>query len=1234
MTGQVDLCTPLSLVSRMPFSLGCTVQEHFDASGLAGQAVVCLRDGEPLLRRDWHLVVQPSWELKFIVLPQNGGGGGIGKIIRTVALVALAVVAPVIAPAIGAAIGVTSAIGISLISAGIIIGGSLLINALLPPQVPGGQGPADDLQASPTYSLSAQGNSARLLQPVPRLYGRHILFPDFASQPFTTYENNDQYLYQLFSLGVGEYDVEQVRVEDTVIWNAGTGFTSTFSDVDLEVIPPGGTVTLFPAAVITSVEVGGQELLALSGSRQVSFSGNRITYTGSDDDDNLGAVATGDVLTVSGTASNNGTFNVTGVSGDGSFIDVQQSLSSESSVSATMSTVSWVGPFVANDADRDTDQLHVDLLLPRGLYYANDEGNTSPHSISVRIEAQQVDDQGSPVGSWALLGERTYTEKTATPQRITERFTVTRGRWQVRVRRTGNKELSTRYANDIQWGGLRAFIPDDNTFADVTLMAVKMRATNQLSNQASKRFNVIQTAKLPVWNGTAWSAPTATRNPAWAAADILRNSVYGAGLADSRIDLAKLLSLSSTWAARGDNFDAVYDSKRTIWDALSACLRCGRSQPLLVAGVVTFTRDEPVTIVRGMFTPRNIVRGSFELTHLLYEEDSPDSVIVEFLDERTWEQNEVLCSLPGSTEEDPARIRIFGIVGRTHAWREGMYQSAANTYRRTFAALSTEMEGRLLLRGDAVAVAHDLPSWGSTAEVTGWDAASRQLTLSDPVEGTVVGLSDRRGQLWGPVDVSLVSDDGLTATLDATDLTAVEAAQGTIPVYTDLDQEPTRASFGTSETWSRQFKVVTARPEGLEKVQLTLSVDDDRVYSSDTGSPPAEVDGYGPGTNPDAPVLTGLFVSQDPSSPPSPVLLNASWQPAAGATQYIVQSSTDGLSWRTVYEGPATSCQFTEQAGSVYVQAAAVGSIRGPFANPDPNPQSYGTPDVLPARPSGLNVNADVTGGALSVAWSAAAWAVSYKVELRTDSVTPGTFDQVEVTRSVLGNSTLFTSSDIEALGGPWPDVLVSVRGVNTAGDGPEVTSTETGLSLDAPAAVTLTTPWTGRDLALQWTAVASATSYEVNVMQSGALRGKFTALGNSLTIPESTVQSMAGPWRSLDVEVRALSGNLRSGAATLAVSDPTPDAPTNPTTSSTTAGEVDVSWGASSGATEYVLYGSSTSGFTPVPANELYRGAATSVNISGLTTGDTLYAILAAEDDYAGGGPFNQTAEFSQLVS
>jgi len=114
-------------------------------------------------------------------------------------------------------------------TAGVTILGSALINSLIPPpRLPSPQQAAALASPSPTYSLGAQGNQARIDQPIPVIYGRHVIYPDFAAQPYVEFSGNEQFIYQLFSIGQGSYTIEQIRIEDTL--------TSSFDEITTETI--------------------------------------------------------------------------------------------------------------------------------------------------------------------------------------------------------------------------------------------------------------------------------------------------------------------------------------------------------------------------------------------------------------------------------------------------------------------------------------------------------------------------------------------------------------------------------------------------------------------------------------------------------------------------------------------------------------------------------------------------------------------------------------------------------------------------------------------------------------------------------------------------------------------------------------------------------------------------------------------------------------------------------------
>ena len=214
---------------------------------------ICLLNGNPLLRKDWGRALAETDIVNFVVLPQ---GGGSSNPLRIVAMISVMAFAAWVGPIAGAwAFGSTymgSVVGGAIASAAIGLVGSALVNALIPEKTPLSSSGYSSVESSPTYSVNAQGNSARIGEVIPVQYGRHRCYPDFAASPYLEYAGNEQYLYELFCIGLGEYEITDIRIEDTAITN--------FEEVETQIINPGQPLTLFPANVETSDEVSGQEL--------------------------------------------------------------------------------------------------------------------------------------------------------------------------------------------------------------------------------------------------------------------------------------------------------------------------------------------------------------------------------------------------------------------------------------------------------------------------------------------------------------------------------------------------------------------------------------------------------------------------------------------------------------------------------------------------------------------------------------------------------------------------------------------------------------------------------------------------------------------------------------------------------------------------------------------------------------------------------------------------------------
>jgi hypothetical protein len=202
----------------LPSNPHLSIRQWLQSQGITEFEVptLCIKDGLPVLRSDWA-TTRIDGILVFVTLPQGGGGGGGGgkNPLRTVLMIAVMVVATVYGGPLGASLGFSGNLATAVGSAIIMTAGSALVSAMVPlptPNMPSfATGGGSMAQPSPTYSLQGQGNYARLAQPIPVIYGRHLVYPDLASTPYGEYRNNEQYLHQLHCIGLGEYDKYAVQ---------------------------------------------------------------------------------------------------------------------------------------------------------------------------------------------------------------------------------------------------------------------------------------------------------------------------------------------------------------------------------------------------------------------------------------------------------------------------------------------------------------------------------------------------------------------------------------------------------------------------------------------------------------------------------------------------------------------------------------------------------------------------------------------------------------------------------------------------------------------------------------------------------------------------------------------------------------------------------------------------------------------------------------------------------------
>ena len=203
-------------------------------------------DGRIVLRADWErTVLTPGQRVVLRAALRDVGGGGSKNPLRTILQIGLLIASIYVPPLLGLNTFWTAAVG-----AGIMIAGSLVINAIAPPRLPeqhrpvGGTNPATE----PAYSLTGGGNRARLYETMPLVLGEHRVFPDLAAPEYSVLNGPTQTVWQIFHFGVGDLAIADEKL--------GTNDIAALPGIETEQSGQDGAIALADGAVHTQQGAG------------------------------------------------------------------------------------------------------------------------------------------------------------------------------------------------------------------------------------------------------------------------------------------------------------------------------------------------------------------------------------------------------------------------------------------------------------------------------------------------------------------------------------------------------------------------------------------------------------------------------------------------------------------------------------------------------------------------------------------------------------------------------------------------------------------------------------------------------------------------------------------------------------------------------------------------------------------------------------------------------------------
>lgn len=819
-------------------------------------------------REHWGRVRPKPKATLFIAAPPKGDVGR--AVLGIVVAVAAVAAGAFFGPAVAGALGVSAATGKALVGLGVTLVGSLLLNSLVPPPSLGIED-RDDRRAERLPSIRGASNTARRYDPIPWIAGRHFITPALAAEPVTELEGDDEYLRQIFIVGLGPLHISDIRIGETPV--------NDFDDVEVEVrrgFSGEAGHTLYP-------DVSFQDPLSITLRQSDGWS----TRTTAPNVDEIGI----DITFPQGlvrfndegkrrrrTVELEAQYRRVGDSGWRRLVSDDRMDVSGRTFELEEGTVTTISVTQRGRLEARSDVLGgLAGAHPIVTVFVDDEGQVwdindrrggDVEGFDFEVESYEQTTQtpwttgGEDNQGWWSITNPFFSPQPSTNTRTVDRLVVSdgsvfepalrfekrqtrtvrrgftrqvsRGQYEVRVRRLTSDTDDAQVRDEVAWTAIRGVRDESPIQAEVPLasIAIRVKATDQIQG-AIDNLTCIAHSYMPDWTGSHWTVRR-TRNPASAFRYALQSPLVKRPVPDERINLSNLQEWHE-WCDDNDRrCDAVVSDEIDFQELLNNIASTGRASlgfPDSKYGVV---RDTPQSVPVTLLTPRNIIGLEGERVF----NQIPDALRVTYAGPDTnWQPDEIVVYNDGQgpdTAQSFDSLRMWGTTRTDQAWRDGRYHLAQAQLRPEQLQLTVGADAALILeRGQRVDVNHDVMlvglGYARISDIT--KNASDEIThirLDEPVEmeaGQDYGVEIRHGA--DVVTREVVTDAGVTQDLELSE----PAPSGAI----DVDDI---AGFGLSDSVSSDWVVKSIRYDNDWTARLTLIPHAPDIHDADTGDIP------------------------------------------------------------------------------------------------------------------------------------------------------------------------------------------------------------------------------------------------------------------------------------------------------------------------------------------------------------------------------------------------------------
>lgn len=763
-------------------------------------------DGQLIEGAEWEMAEPTSGQAVVVRRIMSGGGGGnggkqIGMLVGMIALMAASffIGGGALASFLPTALQMVGTVGgWQAVGAAVLVGGSLALNALIQPSRPR-IGALSDFSGSPTLSLTGSSNEANPYGRIPRLYGKHRIYPPLAARPYTEIVGNQQYMRLLYCMGYGPlaFSRDDIQIGETKLTQfsgyelqiaygyPGEDWTSILTLVPDDVIEESSSLKITAAV---SWQQRTTQLNAKEISIDLSFPEGVIRYDGSQRatewsvafDLEYRKVGTPGWTLVGGATAVAATVttNFTGTNNDLIFTKVSAGVRGNTNVIRFVNglsvSVAWEMVEILNRGGTTPIFVQTDVIIITVV-----QGVTTAAQVKTAFDAATtvssiISCANAPsnngTGAITLPSQQMWSYNVGNYTVFTQSFTFAGGRdaipsfsvtgqtrslvrksvrWDVfepgaqfdiRLRRTTADvhPNGDQLYDTAYWTMLRTIQAAEPVQKEgLCLIALRIKATDQL-NGTVDTLNVVAQSVLPDYDSATdtWVLRQ-TSNPASIYRDVLQGTANRRPKTDAQLDLATIQGFHGRCATNDYTFNAVIDSQTTVRQLRQDVLAAGRATFGLRDMKYSVVEDLLQTIPVDIVTPRTT--SGFKWTRRFVQ--FPHGFRVRFVDEtNNYKQSEKFVYADGYSELNAVDLEEvdagLGVTNPTQVHKLKRRELADASLRADDYEVTVDFSNLNYTRGDRVQLQHDVILAGLTT------ARIKAVTLDGGSNATAISFDE------------------------------------------------------------------------------------------------------------------------------------------------------------------------------------------------------------------------------------------------------------------------------------------------------------------------------------------------------------------------------------------------------------------------------------------------------------------------------------------------------------